>query len=346
MNSNTKIETQQSKLKKMKLIIFGQILLLSVIVYKVNAQGDAAKIAEARYALEQVQDCSTALHALSDVSENGRRSQLFIYYYAKVNDCLSRYDTAVLYYNLYLDFVPYDTSVLKQIAKVSYELRKKNTEKEVVRQRLSEKLAIEKEANEKFEKNRESLGIEKNMVYIQKEGGKSFYISKYEVTQELWKRMMTYNPSKHGNCDDCPVEQVTWKDVQEFLRNLNLLSGGNYRLPTEEEWEYAALGGNKSHSFTYSGSNNIDDVGWYAANCGAKTHEVGHKNANELGLYDMTGNVSELCSDWYDNTKQYHTVRGASYYNTRLVGNIDIVHFREPRGNNGFKDTGLRIARD
>jgi tetratricopeptide (TPR) repeat protein len=94
---------------------------------KVNAQGDAAKIAEARYALEQANDCATALQALQDVSEKGRRSQLFIYYYAKAHDCLSKYDTAIVYYNKFLEFVPYDTIVLKRVAKLSYEQRRKNT---------------------------------------------------------------------------------------------------------------------------------------------------------------------------------------------------------------------------
>lgn len=135
----------------------------------------------------------------------------------------------------------------------------------------------------------------------------SFYISKYEVTQDIWKAVMGTNPSwEKGN--DIPVYWVQWVEAQKFVRKLNALTGKHYRLPTEAEWEYAARGGKHSHDYLYSGSNNIDEVAWYGDNSGGKVHPVGLKKPNELGLYDMTGNVREWCSDWIsDYTAQAQT---------------------------------------
>ena len=128
----------------------------------------------------------------------------------------------------------------------------------------------------------------------------SFYICKYEVTQELWQAVMDSNPSRFkGNRK--PVEQVSWNDCQTFISMLNALTGKNYRLPTEAEWEFAARGGIKSKGYKYSGSNTLDDVAWCEDNSGETTHEVGTKSPNELGLYDMSGNVWEWCNDWYGN---------------------------------------------
>ncbi len=126
----------------------------------------------------------------------------------------------------------------------------------------------------------------------------SFYIGKYEVTQALWTAVMG---SDHSSCkgDNLPVQGVSWDDCQTFIRKLNALTGKTFRLPTEAEWEYAALGGNRSRGYQYSGSNNIDDVAWYHDNSGGETHNVGTKSPNELGIYDMTGNVCEWCQDWY-----------------------------------------------
>jgi len=109
---------------------------------------------------------------------------------------------------------------------------------------------------------------------------------------------MGKNPSTFTG-DNLPVEQVSWNKTQDFIKKLNQKTGKNYRLPTEAEWEYAARGGNKSKGYKYAGSNNINDVAWYTSNSNSKTHEVGTKLPNELGIYDMSGNVWEWCSDWY-----------------------------------------------
>ena len=132
----------------------------------------------------------------------------------------------------------------------------------------------------------------------------SYYICKYEVTQALWRAVMGCNSSKFKG-DNLPVENVSWNDCQTFIKRLNSYTGRNFRLPTEAEWEFAARGGNYSRHYKYSGSNNLDDVAWYTDNSGSRTHPVGTKQANELGLYDMSGNVWEWCSDWYGSYSSY-----------------------------------------
>ena len=126
----------------------------------------------------------------------------------------------------------------------------------------------------------------------------SYSIGETEVTQALWGAVMGSNPSYFSGSKR-PVEYVSWDDCQDFIRKLNVLTGEIFRLPTEAEWEFAARGGNKSRGYKYAGSNNIDNVAWYENNSNSETHNVATKQANELGLYDMSGNVWECCSDWY-----------------------------------------------
>lgn len=128
---------------------------------------------------------------------------------------------------------------------------------------------------------------------------KDYYIGETEVTQELWTAVMGTNPSNFTSDSQLPVETVSWNDCQTFITKLNSLTGATFRLPTEAEWEFAARGGNKSQGYTYSGSNNIDDVAWYWGNSNITTHAVKTKSPNELGIYDMSGNVREWCQDWY-----------------------------------------------
>ena len=158
-----------------------------------------------------------------------------------------------------------------------------------------------------------------------------FSIGKYEVTQKQWTAIMGSNPSyfrSYFKGDNLPVETVSWDDVQEFIQELNQKTGKKYRLPTEAEWEYAARGGSISSPRLYSGSNNIDEVAWYKNNSGSKTHPVGQKKPNKLGIYDMSGNVAEWCNDWYGaynsgsqsnpqgpSSGTYRVFRGGGWYN-------------------------------
>ena len=133
----------------------------------------------------------------------------------------------------------------------------------------------------------------------------SYCIGQTEVTQELWQAVMGSNPSYFSSTNGYatnlqrPVECVSWNDCQTFISKLNQLTGKTFRLPTEAEWEFAARGGKLSQGYKYSGSNIIGDVAWYSDHSSDKTHSVATKLPNELGLYDMSGNVWEWCQDWY-----------------------------------------------
>ncbi|MDX1942862.1 MAG: formylglycine-generating enzyme family protein [Saprospiraceae bacterium] len=129
----------------------------------------------------------------------------------------------------------------------------------------------------------------------------SFHLGKYPVTQALWESVMGENPS-YFKGSNRPVEQVSWDDVQIFIEKLNKITKRNYRLPSEVEWEYAARGGKQSKGFQFSGGNKLKEVGWYRENSHDETKPVGLKLPNELGLYDMSGNVREWCADaWHEN---------------------------------------------
>lgn len=130
-----------------------------------------------------------------------------------------------------------------------------------------------------------------------------YYIGKYPVTQKQWIEIMGSNPSESEG-DNLPVGNVSWNDAQEFICKLNARTGKNYRLPTEAEWEFAARGGNSSCGYKYSGSDNPDAVAWYDENSDSKTHEVGLKSPNELGIYDMSGNIWEWCQDFFDGYRR------------------------------------------
>ena len=125
-----------------------------------------------------------------------------------------------------------------------------------------------------------------------------FYIGKYEVTQGQYKKVMGTNPSSFNKGNRYPVERISWPDAQFFIQKLNNLSSQNYRLPTEAEWEYAARSRGKKER--YPGGHSVDDAAWYDDNSNRTTHKVGEKLPNGLGIYDMSGNVTEWCQDWFD----------------------------------------------
>ena len=181
-----------------------------------------------------------------------------------------------------------------------------------------------------------------------------YYIGQTEVKQALWQAVMGNNPSNRKG-PNLPVEKVSWEDCQQFITKLNQLTGKKFHLPTEAEWEYAARGGNKSRGYKYAGSNNLDSVAWYTNNSGSMTRPVGQKQANELGVYDMTGNVWEWCQDGfgpYNNSDQKNPKgsstastlvnRGASFGSVIRDCRISI-RGKDGPNSKGY-DLGLRLA--
>lgn len=185
----------------------------------------------------------------------------------------------------------------------------------------------------------------------------SFNISQFEVTQAIWKAVMGTNPSTFKNCDDCPIESISWNDIQSFLSKLKKITGKTYRLPTEAEWEFAAKGGTQSQNFSFAGSNTINDVAWNIDNSDGKTHPVGQKKANELGIFDLTGNVFEWCQDWYSDTfyqnsptsnpentiiSNYKVLRGGSYIGNSKLSSITNRLYGAP--DKTYFEVGFRLV--
>ncbi len=154
----------------------------------------------------------------------------------------------------------------------------------------------------------------------------NYYVGKFEVTQELYEVVMGSNPSNF-KAYDRPVEMVSWNEALDFCTELSRLTGRQFTLPTEAEWEYSARGGHKGMDTKYSGSSSVDKVAWYGDNSGDQTHPVGKLQPNELGVYDMSGNVWEWCKDWYGDYSSaaqtdpqgpsagsYHVIRGGDWH--------------------------------
>jgi hypothetical protein len=190
-----------------------------------------------------------------------------------------------------------------------------------------------------------SGGIE--MVFVEATGSplgiSSFYIGKYEVTQAEWQKVMGANPSTFKGANQ-PVEHVSWHDIQEFLKKLNTLTGGNFRLPAEAEWEYAAKGGLNNDNYDYAGSNLIGAVAWFEENSGGVTHPVGKKQPNSIGIYDMSGNVWEWCQDCFDNSCSGRVIRGGDWYRNAHYCHIAFRYNISPALRENF--VGFRLACD
>ena len=258
-------------------------------------------------------------------------------------------------------------------------MEQERAERERIAKAQAERERQEQEAREQAAKEAERTRILQNlinnMVFVEggtfKMGAKgkvpldekpahqvtltSFSIGRYEVTQEEWQAVIGSNPSQFIDSKR-PVENVSWDDCQEFIRKLNAMTGKHFRLPTEAEWEYAARGGNKSNGYKFAGSDYPNSVAWYNDNSLNQTHEVGGgKQPNELGLYDMSGNVWEWCNDWYgsysSSTQMNPTgpfsgtlrvYRGGSWNGS--VGNCRVSNRYIDTGNRCLNGLGFRLA--
>ena len=179
-----------------------------------------------------------------------------------------------------------------------------------------------------------------NMKFVEGEMY-DYKIAQTEVTQGLWEQVMGYNNSLFKG-EYLPVEKVSWEECQTFIQKLNEMTGKHFRLPTEAEWEYAARGGKNSRGYTYAGSNSIDSVAWYQSNSQEQTHTIATLMPNELGIYDMSGNVWEWCQDYYDASTQ-RVVRGGSFYD---VASVCRISSRGGRDANYRSYIGLRLVLD
>jgi len=188
---------------------------------------------------------------------------------------------------------------------------------------------------------------------------KSFYIGKFEVTQKQWKQITGSNPSSFPQCEECPVERISYDDAKMFLNLLSEKTGKKYRLPTEAEWEFAARGGVKSMGYIFAGGDKIDKIAWNDNNAKKTTHSVGTKQPNELGLYDMSGNVFEWCTDWfaekYYKTSPVDNPSGPSSGDTRVIrggswkykpGDLKATHRKFIRPGSRYNDVGFRVVRE
>lgn len=184
-----------------------------------------------------------------------------------------------------------------------------------------------------------------------------YYIGKIEVTQKLWKAVLKENPAHFNDCLECPVEMISYFDALEFIEQLNQITGLEFRLPTEAEWEYAAYGGQQGKRYRYSGGNKLQEVAWYKRNSENKTHPVGLLRSNEIGVFDLSGNVYEWTQDWagrYKRRDQHNPkgpkrgrekiIRGGCWYDSRDACRIHCRVEIEPDDKNGC--LGLRLAHD
>ncbi len=205
--------------------------------------------------------------------------------------------------------------------------------------------------NKTFEAN----GVRFEMIYV--EGGTyakgdpakpenasvgNFYIAQTEVTQNLWKAVMGKKSNALSRGKNCPADQISWNDCQEFISKLNQITGANFRLPTEAEWEYAARGGKKTHNYKLSGGTAMGKIGWYNGNSNGEPQPVATKTANELGVYDMSGNLWEWCSDVFADGQ--HVMRGGCWNSTSQACWV----WNTTKSDAAYKSDicGLRLAMD